>query len=357
LLTVTLQPGVSVTSPGGAAVNLENNTGTVINGPSTTINANGTAQNPIVINNTANPGGNNNWGLTNQGGSSGASVINATNTKIDVNGTNTDSGIWAISYGASLSNLVRVTYDAGATSGITVRGFNSTGIQADNRGFGNAIIDASGNINGVVGGGPSSDFFGLIAHAGDPQAGSIHAGDASVRYRSGTINVSGNLPRGIVVWADGDGSATLVTDPGTTIIVSGANPGDNSPTQPVKAGIVLQLSTATAAAGGTITATVASTITNSGTATPDPGFFNNPTGIRTFSFADAPTEVTLTDKGSITTHGGGGAGIMALSGSGSVTVNATGPINVSDGTGAVGILADSGTILGRSSGLRPTPAR
>jgi hypothetical protein len=167
LLTVTLQPGVSVTSPGGAAVNLENNTGSVANGPSTTINANGTAQNPIVINNTANPGGSNNWGLTNQGGSSGASVINATNTKIDVNGTDTDSGIWAISYGASPSNVASVTYDAGVTSGITVRGFNSTGIQADNRGLGNAIIDASGNINGVVGGGPSSNFFGLIAHAGD----------------------------------------------------------------------------------------------------------------------------------------------------------------------------------------------
>jgi autotransporter family porin len=352
LLTVTLQPGVSITSPGGAAVNLQNNTGSLANGPSTTINANGTAASPIVIDNTANPGGGSNWGLTNHGGSSGASVINATNTKIDVNGTASDAGIWAISYGTSPSNVVSVTYDAGVTSGITSSGSEGTGIQADNRGFGDAIINASGNITGVVGVGLSA-FYGLIAHAGDNQAGSgTHAGGASVHYSSGTINVSGNLPRGIVVWADGDGSATLVTDPGTTIIVSGANPGDSSPTQPVKAGITLQLTTATAAAGRALNATVASTITNSGTATPDPGFFNNPTGIRTFVYADAPTTVTLTDAGSITTHGGGGAGIMGFSGSGSVTVNAMGPINVSDGTGAVGILADSGTILGRSSGLR-----
>src|SRR5262249_18995142 len=77
----------------------------------------------------------------------------------------------------------------------------------------------------------------------------------------------------------------------------------------------------------------------------------NPVGIRTISYVDAPMTVTLTDKGSVTTHGGGGAGIQALSGSGNVTVNAFGPINTTNGSNAVGILADSGTILAQKNGL------
>src|SRR4029077_17444702 len=43
LLTVTLNPGVSVTSPGGGAVALSNAMVPTANGTSTTINANGTA--------------------------------------------------------------------------------------------------------------------------------------------------------------------------------------------------------------------------------------------------------------------------------------------------------------------------
>jgi hypothetical protein len=66
LLTVTLNPGVSVASPGGGAVALSNANVPTANGTSTIINANGTAANPIVINNTLNPGGTNNWGLVNQ---------------------------------------------------------------------------------------------------------------------------------------------------------------------------------------------------------------------------------------------------------------------------------------------------
>jgi outer membrane autotransporter protein len=53
----------------------------------------------------------------------------------------------------------------------------------------------------------------------------------------------------------------------------------------------------------------------------------------------------------ITTQGGGGVGIQALSGRGSILVNSSGPINTTDGFNAVGILADSGTTLSRSSGL------
>jgi hypothetical protein len=116
----------------------------------------------------------------------------------------------------------------------------------------------------------------------------------------------------------------------------------------VKAAISVQLDSATAASGRSITATVASQITSSGAAAPDT-FFNNPAGIRTISYADAPTTVTYTGPG-ITTQGGGGAGIMALSGSGSITVNATGPIDTTNGSDAVGILADSGTFLARTNG-------
>jgi hypothetical protein len=110
------------------------------------------------------------------------------------------------------------------------------------------------------------------------------------------------------------------------------------------------LDEATAAKQRAITADVASTITNFGAPNPS-NIFRNPTGIRAASFADAPIIVTLTQDGSITTKGGGGVGIQALSGSGKITVNSFGPINTTDGFNAVGILADSGTTIGRSSGL------
>ncbi len=62
--------------------------------------------------------------------------------------------------------------------------------------------------------------------------------------------------------------------------------------------------------------------------------------------------MTYTGPG-ITTFGGNGTGITALSsGTGSITVNSSGPINTTNGSNAVGILADSsGTILRRSPGL------
>ncbi len=68
--------------------------------------------------------------------------------------------------------------------------------------------------------------------------------------------------------------------------------------------------------------------------------------------------MTYTGPG-ITVHGGGGLGIVAVTGSsgaatgsGSATVNASGPI-VADGSNALGILADSGTIRNQAQG-RPT---
>ena len=73
------------------------------------------------------------------------------------------------------------------------------------------------------------------------------AGNASVKYSSGTINVSGNRPRGIFAWAEGDGSATVTTGPGTIITVSGEQPGGSN--LAVKPAISVQLDSATAANG------------------------------------------------------------------------------------------------------------
>jgi hypothetical protein len=202
----------------------------------------------------------------------------------------------------------------------------STGIQADNRGGGNAIVEASGNVTVPS---PGLSVYGLLAHAGDDEAtGTAGAGGASVHYYSGTINVSGAPPRGILAWTDGDGSTTVTTDPGTTINVSGGGRG-----------VYLYSATATAANDRALTANVASTITSSGPV--------NAIGIEAESVADAPIFVTYTGPGITTAGGSGGHGIVGLSGSGSVNVNSTGPITT-NGSGAFGILADSGTIASRT---------
>ena len=353
LLTVNLGDpalgaGASVTSPGGGAVNAQNSTGTPIaNGTSITINANGTAANPIVINNTANSGGSNNWGLVTAGGSAGAAVINATNTQISVNGTGTDNGIWAISYGVSAANVASVTYDAGATSGITTGsvitpgGSNSTGIQAENRGNGNAVIDARGNIFGVNG--TNGQFiFGLDAVAGSTLGGGLGGpGDALVMYHSGNINVSGFFAIGI--FASANDSVTVTTDPGTTVIVNGFDPVLNT-TFHTKPGIDAE-STGTAAANNAITMNIASTIQMSGPAAPDPSgkITNNGVAIRALAYVDAPIFINYTGPG-ITTQCGSCVGILPLSGSGNISVNSSGPITT-NGLGAFGVFADSGTLI------------
>jgi outer membrane autotransporter protein len=342
-INLTLLPGVNVVIPAGAggvnAVNAANLTGVTPGSANITIAADG-----VTINNTANPLSNNNTGLRMQ--SSGDAIITATNATINVAGTASEDAIVAFAM-PSLTGIPHVASVTWSGLGLTSSGTESTGIQADNRGTGNATIAASGNITGTPGVGLAG-FYGLIAHSGDSLFNPPGNGDASVLYHGGTISVQGNRPRGIVAWAEGDGSASVLTDPGTTIIVSGANPGDSSPTQPVKAAVAVQLDSATAANGRSLTAIVASTIMNLGPAAPDTNIFNNPVGIRTIGYADAPTTVTYTGPG-ITTQGGGGAGIVALSGSGSITVNATGPIDTTNGSNAVGILADSGTILARNN--------
>jgi hypothetical protein len=109
--------------------------------------------------------------------SSGDAVIDARNTSVNVGGsgsTNNNNAIFAITYGNSA--VARVFYDAGATAGLTSTGTNSTGIQANNRGNGDAIIDASGNISGSVGTPGGVTFLGLDAVAGDTTGSGIGGG-------------------------------------------------------------------------------------------------------------------------------------------------------------------------------------
>jgi outer membrane autotransporter protein len=235
-----------------------------------------------------------------------------------------------------------VTYNG---PGLSSTGANSTDIQAQSLN-GNATIDASGNMSGHVltnpATGANDTFVGLFANAGGD-------GNASVTYRSGTIDVQGRFSNGIFAGADGNGTAQVTTLPGTTIIVSGTLPGESTPSQSLTAGITAELGGA-AALGSAITVNAASTINMFGKVTPNSSIFGNPVGIRAISRADAPITVNYTGPG-ITTEGGGGIGILALANngggsginSGGVTVASSGPITT-NGTEALGIVADSGTI-------------
>jgi len=163
--------------------------------------------------------------------------------------------------------------------------------------------------------------------------------------------VQGRASNGIFAGA-GNGTAEITTLPGTTIIVSGTNPGESTPTQSVTAGMSAELGGA-AALGSAITVNAASTINMFGVVTPNASIFGNPVGIRALSKAvtdAAPIFVDYTGAG-ITTEGGGGIGILALArngggpgiNSGGITVTSSGPITTS-GAEALGIVADSGTI-------------
>jgi hypothetical protein len=235
-INLTLLSGVNVVIPLGSsvrnAVNAANSTGETTDSANISINANGTTADPIIITNIANPTvpKSNNTGLRIQ--SSGDAIIQAMNTKIDVNGTDSNWAIlaYAMPNKTGLPHEASVTWSGPqlTTGGMGLPGGNeSGGIQATNRGLGNATIDASGNIavtTGSLGGVNFEAAYGLIARAGSAEInppGVNRAGDASVTYHSGTINAFGNAPRGIVVWAQGDGSATVKTDPGTFINVRG----------------------------------------------------------------------------------------------------------------------------------------
>ena len=329
LLTLELQPGVSVINPGGNAVNLANTTGAINTiGTDATLTANN-----ATITNITNSA--NNSALRIQ--TNGNATITASGP-IEVSGTQSTNAIWAIVLPSSVPTVSKVVYDG---PGVKATGTTfSTVIQAQNDGTGDSIIDARGNITGVALGSAANGITGLFASSGtgDNRLGSVH-------YRGGTIDVSGTFANGI--FASGN-SSTVITDPGTTIIVT-SPAGDR-----LKPGVALDAS-GTAAAGNALTATVASTIQMLGPAAADPNLRNDGLGIRAFSFQDAPILVNYTGLG-ITTEGGNGIGIAALSVSGSVTVDSSlsGPITTK-GSGAFGILADSGNILNNNNTIINNP--
>ena len=92
----------------------------------------------------------------------------------------------------------------------------------------------------------------MFAQTGASQG--TQPGDASVIYRSGTITIQGSNSVGIFAGAQANGSAQITTLPGTTIIVSGNNPGD-----PLDPAIAADLN-GTAADGRKIMVDAASTI-------------------------------------------------------------------------------------------------
>ncbi|MDR3631106.1 MAG: autotransporter outer membrane beta-barrel domain-containing protein [Desulfocapsaceae bacterium] len=160
-----------------------------------------------------------------------------------------------------------------------------------------------------------------------------------MHYRSGTIAMQGSQAYGISA-SSVSGVAQVITDSGTTINVTSSGL--------IYPGIAAETS-GTAAQSAAVTMQVASNINMSGAAAPNTGWTNNPVGIRGISRADAPVNITYTGPG-ITTAGGGGDGILALSDTGSVAVNATGPITTT-GLRAFGILTDSGNgVLGSIPG-------
>jgi hypothetical protein len=223
-LKVTLEPGVNVVIPnipgplppspnGFSAVNAANSATSYSSSADVTI----IALDGVIINNTANPLRDNNTGLRIQ--SSGNAIINTTNTQIDVAGTQSDWAILAFHQfqsGPTLGPSRDVSVNWSGPRLTSTTGIEGGGIQADNRGNGNAIVVASGDVNVVTGTGVGPSQYGLLAHAGDPTgSGMLGAGDASVTYNSGTIKLDVARPRGILAWVDGNGSARVKTEAGT----------------------------------------------------------------------------------------------------------------------------------------------
>ena len=149
-----------------------------------------------------------------------------------------------------------------------VIGTNSTGIQAENRGFGNASVDASGNISGNAGA-AGFTLLGIKAGAGSSVTGFFfQTGDASVIYRSGTINLVGaSFDAGI--FATAPGSAKITTLSGTSITVSKEFSSD-----------IAQGGIEAFSDNGATTVIAASKITVNGNGNPMADFRSQPVGIR-----------------------------------------------------------------------------
>src|SRR5262249_2831725 len=223
---------------------------------------------------------------------SGDATINATNTTINVTGTDSTNAVWAIVFSSVAGRVASVNYVGPANGpGITATGgANSTLIQAcgnDGCGLGSSAdandkTVAAGDLKGIGPSGPVGfGIGGLFAVAGGN-------GDASVVYSRGTIDVSGFFANGI--FASGN-SATVTTDLGTNIIVR------NTAGQQAKPGIAVDVG------GGALIVNSASTIQMLGPADASPFFRNNGFGIRASSFAGGPISVNYTGPG-ITTEGG-----------------------------------------------------
>ncbi len=328
-INVTLQPGVEVTAGAGVvnAVSLSNTTvASPVDAPATLI-----ANDPNIEVTHIIRGGPNQSALRVQasGNASIGDAMAPAQATILVRGTDSTNAVWAIVFSSVAGRVASVYYDGPITA---TGGANSTLIQAcanDGCGLGSSadadvIIDAAGNLTGI---GPSgavgNGITGLFAASGG-------LGNASVLYRRGTIDVSGTFANGI--FAAGE-AATVTTDPGTNIIVTGTGG------RPLKPGIAVDGSFEL----GGVTVNAASTIQMLGPAAADPGFRNNGFGIRASSFAGGPIDVNLTPDGSITTAVPNGIGIAALAQAGGpITVTASGPISTG-GIEAHGIWANSTT--------------
>jgi hypothetical protein len=369
-INVTFGPGVQVVIPAGSnvvnAVGLGTDTSASAGGPATLI-----ANDAAITINTATIVTQETAAIRIQ--SAGNAIIgtlaNPVTGIINVTGTNSTNAIWANVFSSLPGAVASVVYSGPVSPGINgiteTGGPNSTLIQAcanDNCGFGNDVqgdaeIDAAGNLKGVGNNAPSTTGMnGLFAEAGGGDVPGEGAGDATVNYHQGTIDITQSdtgIAAGIFASSGDVGSATITTDPGTTVKVSGQGSA--------LFGIDVF------ASGGDATANVASTILIDGSPTTTSSYRRNPTGIIATTDPNAATDpigsVSVTYSGpGITVHGGGGLGIVAVAGgvdattaSGSVAVNASGPI-VADGSNAVGILADSGTVrnLFRGSPSLPT---
>ena len=161
-IAVTLQPGVKVVIPAGSpgvnAVNAANTTGPTATSANITITADG-----VTINNNNNPTGNNQTGLRIQ--SSGNATIKATNSTINLSGTASDWGLYAIvldggaPHNASV-NLIRGTV---VTSSGTEVGRHTGGQprqwQRHRRGFGGYHSHAERWCR------DGTTQYGLLAHA------------------------------------------------------------------------------------------------------------------------------------------------------------------------------------------------
>jgi hypothetical protein len=215
-LHVTLNSDVNVTLSGvGTGVAVLNNLGgqAILDANGATVNATAT--------------GAANVGLHAQS-QFGNAVVTASGP-ILVSGDSGQLGIGAFAGGA----LASVTYDG---PGVISSGFVSTAIQAANFGTGDAKIEVfSGIFTGnVPGPGLPNGISGLFATADN--------GSATVLFHKGAINVEGFFSNGIFASGGSQGSATVITDPGTTITVSVLSSGDK-----LKPGIAAETSGSAAA--------------------------------------------------------------------------------------------------------------